>query len=154
MAIIIKKAGLSDLALLMKWRMRVLREVFAIEEDADLSAIWKNNEAYYKKHLADNTHIACFAVDQASGKIVGCGGVCYQEEMPSPDNPTGRNGYLMNIYALPEVRGAGIGKMVVAFLIADAQKRGAGKIYLESTKAAKKLYDKLGFNDMSDYMKL
>jgi ribosomal protein S18 acetylase RimI-like enzyme len=154
MAIIIKKAGLSDLDLLMEWRMRVIREVFAIEEDADLSAIWKSNKAYYKKHLADNTHTACFAVDQKSGTIVGCGAVCYQEEMPSPDNPTGTNAYLMNIYALPEVRGAGIGKRMIAFLIADARKRGAEKIYLESTEAAKKLYYKIGFGDMSDYMKL
>ena len=85
---------------------------------------------------------------------MGCGGICYQSEMPSPDNPTGTNGYLMNIYALPELRGEGIGRKIVEFLIDDAKSRGTEKIYLESSSMAKRLYHEIGFSDMIDYMKL
>ena len=85
---------------------------------------------------------------------MGCGGICYQSEMPSPDNPTGTNGYLMNIYALPELRGEGIGRQIVEFLIDDAKSRGTEKIYLESSSMAKRLYHEIGFSDMMDYMKL
>ena len=66
----------------------------------------------------------------------------------------GTNGYLMNIYSLPQYRGRGIGKQIVEYLIRDAKARGTGKIYLESAPAAKKLYFDLGFTDMKDYMKL
>jgi len=87
-------------------------------------------------------------------RIVGCGGICYQREMPSPDNHTGTNGYLMNIYAMPELRAEGIGRKIVEYLIEDAKKRGTEKIYLESSDMAKRLYHEIGFTDMSDYMKL
>ena len=36
-------------------------------------------------------------------EIIGCGGICYQSELPSPENLSGINGYLMNIYTLPEM---------------------------------------------------
>lgn len=154
MNLLVKRAECEDLDLLMEWRMRVLAEVFGVEENEDRSIIRENNEKYYRKHLTDDTHTACFAFDAESGKVIGCGGICYQEEMPSPDNPGGTNGYLMNIYTLPELRGEGIGREIVEFLIEDAKKRGTGKIYLESSAVAKNLYHELGFSDMHDYMKL
>ena len=150
----VKKATFEDLDSLMEWRMRVLAEVFPAGGQEDRSTIRKNNEAYYRRHLADGTHTACFAVDECSGRIVGCGGICYQNEMPSPDNISGTNGYLMNIYSLPELRGEGIGRMIVEYLIDDAKRRGTEKIYLESSSMAKQLYHEIGFSDMIDYMKL
>ena len=60
----------------------------------------------------------------------------------------------MNIYAMPELHGEGIGRKIVEYLIEDAKKRGTEKIYLESSGMAKRLYHAIGFTDMSDYMKL
>lgn len=151
----VRNVGLDELNMLMEWRMRVLREVFAdVWRDADEGAIRTNNEAYYREHLSDATHTAAFALDSDSGRIVGCGGICYQDEMPSPDNLSGTCGYLMNVFALPELRGKGIGRMIVEFLVADATMRGTGKVYLESSKVAKGLYREMGFVDLPDYMKL
>lgn len=154
MKLSIKRASLDELDMLMEWRMRVLAEVFSDSEQPDWEAIRKNNEDYYKETLSDGTHTACFAVNEDDGKIIGCGGICYQKEMPSPDNLTGTNGYLMNIYTLPEYRGHGVGRRIVEFLIDDAKKRGTEKIYLESAKGAKHLYEEIGFSDMQDYMKI
>lgn len=154
MSVSVKKAGLAELEPLMEWRMKVLAEVFPAKENEDRSAIRGNNEAYFRQHLADGTHTACFAVDEETGRIVGCGGICYQREMPSPDNPSGTNGYLMNIYTIPELRGEGIGRKIVEFLIDDAKKHGTEKIYLESSGMAKRLYQEIGFTDLRDYMKL
>ncbi|MGN8831696.1 GNAT family N-acetyltransferase [Selenomonas montiformis] len=154
MKLSIKRASLDELDMLMEWRMRVLAEVFSDSEQPDWEAIRKNNEDYYKETLSDGTHTACFAVNEDDGKIIGCGGICYQKEMPSPDNLTGTNGYLMNIYTLPEYRGHGVGRRMVEFLIDDAKKRGTEKIYLESAKDAKHLYEEIGFSDMQDYMKI
>lgn len=154
MNILVKKVGLEELDLLMDWRMRVLAEVFADSVCPDWEAIRENNEKYYKEELFKDTHTACFAVDEENGEIIGCGGICYQKEMPSPDNLTGTNGYLMNIYTLPEYRGHGIGRKIIEFLIADAKERGTEKIYLESSNAAKHLYEEIGFLNMPDYMKL
>lgn len=154
MKLSIKRASLDELDMLMECRMRVLAEVFSDSEQPDWEAIRKNNEDYYKETLSDGTHTACFAVNEDDGKIIGCGGICYQKEMPSPDNLTGTNGYLMNIYTLPEYRGHGVGRRIVEFLIDDAKKRRTEKIYLESAKDAKHLYEEIGFSDMQDYMKI
>lgn len=154
MNVLIKKAGMDDLDLLIEWRMRVISEVFANDVSKDSELIRKNNEEYYKENLKNNSHTACFAICTDTGEIVGCGGICYQKEMPSPDNQTGTNGYIMNIYTMPEVRGEGIGRMIIQFLIKDAKQRGTEKIYLESSKNAKKLYREIGFTDIEDYMKL
>lgn len=154
MSVSVKKASLAELDTLMEWRMQVLAEVFPTGEQEDRSDIRRNNEAYYRQHLADGTHTACFAIEDETSRIVGCGGICYQSEMPSPDNPSGTNGYLMNIYALPELRGEGIGRKIVEHLIDDAKKRGTGKIYLESSGIAKQLYHEIGFTDLFNYMKL
>lgn len=154
MTIRIKKSTLEEIDILMAWRTRVLKEVFSIDEGSNISALIQKNEEYYKTHLQDGSHTACFAIDTDTSAIVGCGGICYQNEMPSPDNPTGSSGYIMNIYALPERRGMGIGRKIIEYLISEAKARGIGKIYLESSKMAKKLYYEIGFSDMCDYMEL
>lgn len=153
MEITVRRAGSEDLALLVEWRMRVLREVFAEFPSPDWEALRASNTAYYEEHLSDGLHTACFALNE-TGEIVGCGGICYQYELPSPDNPGGLNGYLMNIYTVPKARGDGVAREVLNFLTADAKRKGAGKIYLESTDSARALYESAGFVPMRDYYKL
>lgn len=150
---IIKKASYIDLDLLLKWRIIVLKEVFKDTLYVDYDMIYEENKNYYEKHLKDDTHTAIFALDD-NDNIIGCGGICYQDELPSPDNLNGKNGYLMNIYVLDKYRNQGIGKEIVKYLIEDAKKNHINKIYLESSKIAKKMYLELGFKDMPDYMKL
>ncbi len=154
MEIEIIKADLRDLPILMEWRIRVLREVFSFPEDMDTTSLEQANRQYYKQHLRDGSHMACFARKTGTGVIVGCGGICYQEEMPSPDNSSGSCGYLMNIYTLPEYRKLGVGREIVKFLIWDAKRRGVEKIYLESSDSGRQLYQELGFSEMKGYMKL
>ena len=152
MDIEIRKVDLSDLGLLLEWRMRVLSEAFADYENHDADIIRENNEKYYMEHLKNDTHTACFAIDRKSEKVVGCGGICYQKEMPSPDNITGTNGFLMNIFCVPEYRGNGTGRKIIEYLVNDARNRGTEKIYLESSEIAKDLYKEIGFLEQADYM--
>jgi len=138
----------------MEWRMRVLREVFSIPEDTDTTLLEQANRRYYECHLHGDSHTACFAKESGTGSIIGCGGICYQAEMPSPDNGSGSCGYLMNIYTLPEHRKSGVGREIVEYLIQDAKGRGVEKIYLESSNSGRQLYHELGFSEMRGYMKL
>lgn len=155
MDIIVRKAAIDELDTLLQWRMRVLQEVFQLyENDKNYLAIRRNNETYYRKHLIEGSHTACFAVENSNDRIVGCGGICYQFEMPSPDNVSGTNGYLMNIYTIPEVRGEGIGQKILKFLIDEAKSRDVEKIYLESSDVAKNFYEEIGFVDLKNYMRL
>lgn len=152
MSIEIQEVGLDDLDLLVKWRLVVIEEVFSDRPHPVSQEVLDNTRAYYRKHLADSSNISCFAVRSATKEIVGSGAMCILEEMPSPDNPSGRVGYLMNIFVFPGARGEGVGSKIVAWLIAEAEKRGIIRLMLETTAAGRALYEAAGFRDAIDYM--
>lgn len=152
MEIQIRQATVQDMDLLMQWRMEVLHEVFAIPSEQSLPELEEENRRYYQTELPRGGHIACFAY--IGGEAVGCGGMCLYDEMPSPDNPKGKCAYLMNIYSRPQFRRHGIGNAVVRWLIGQAEQCKITKIYLEASEDGRPLYQEIGFQDMSGYMKL
>lgn len=152
MAIEIRRAGLGDIELLMQWRLTVLHEVFAVPDGDPMLDLAQANRHYYQAALPAEAHIACFAY--AGEAIIGCGGLCLHQEMPSPDNPNGACAYLMNIYTRPQFRRRGVGRRIVAWLIQQARQRGIGKIYLETSACGQGLYQEMGFAAMQGYMQL
>ncbi len=144
----VERAGVDRLDELVSWRETVLREVFAIPAGTAIQDLLAANRSYYERELPAGGHVACFA--RRDGAIVGCGGICLQHELPSPDNPSGNNAYLMNVYTVPAARGTGVGKAVVRWLVQQARDLGAGKIYLESSEAGRRLYREEGFEELPD----
>lgn len=148
----IREAGPDELALLLQWREEVLRCVFSLPEGADMTALMEANERYYRHELPAGGHIGCFA--ERGSEIIGCGGLCLHGEMPSPDNPSGRCAYLMNIYVRDAHRGKGVGKKIVRYLVGRALAQGITKIYLETSECGRELYESVGFTPMRDMMLL
>lgn len=148
----IRQATVDELDKLLAWRMEVLSEVFAIPQGADTSALKRVNRDYYLHALPAGEHMACFA--ETEGETVGCGGICFQREMPSPDNPTGLCAYLMNIYVRPAYRKRHIGTTLVSWLVEKARRQGIGKIYLETSEMGRDMYRHLHFEEMKDMLKL
>lgn len=133
---------ITALPLLMRWRAEVIRNVFGTEPHARLLVA---NRQYYRQHIADGTHFAIVA--EADGEQCGCGAACFTDELPSPENPTGRCAYLMNIYVREPFRNRGVAHRIVKRLVDEAGRRGCGKIYLETTADGKSLYMSSGFTD-------
>lgn len=150
MDVIINRASINDLDKLLEWRMEVLHSVFKIPQNENMQALYCSNLEYYKQTIPSETHIAIFA--EVNQIAVGCGGICLYREMPSPDNPTGMCAYLMNIYTKEIYRGNGIGRAIVEWLIDYAKRKSITKIYLETSECGRMLYQKLGFQDMKDYL--
>lgn len=152
MNITIRQALADDIDELLEWRMEVLRHVFDIPDNENIKDLYLANREYYQKSMPGGNHIAIFA--EMGHAVIGCGGLCLYQEMPSPDNPAGQCAYLMNIYTRKEYRGQGAGKAVVRWLVGYARKQGISKIYLETSACGRALYESIGFQDMKDYMKL
>lgn len=133
---------------LIHWRREVIESVFGAEPSKRLLV---ENRRYYRTHIPDGSHIAVVAA--VDGTDAGCGALCLQEELPSPDNPTGCCAYLMNIYVRPPFRSRGVGHAVVAWLLEKARQLECGKIYLETTDLGRPLYKDIGFKELSGYMK-
>ena len=154
MKIKIVEVGLDSLEEILSMRMEVLNEVFKsdfeIMSEEEKKNLMEENREYYKRELSSGGHITCFVY--IDNNLVGCGGICIYNEMPSPDNRNGKCGYLMNIYVRDEYRNHGIGSEITKWLINYAKKKEINKIYLESSVVAKKMYNEIGFVDMKDYM--
>ncbi len=144
----VKLIEVIDIDELMRWREEVIEHVFGGKADDDLL---RANSQYYERHIADQTHRAFVA--KCDGRECGCGAVCFSDELPSPDNPSGKCAYLMNIYVRKLYRNKGIAHGIVSHLIEVAKRRGCGKIYLETTEDGKPVYNSLGFRNMPDMMK-
>lgn len=140
---------ITDISELLKWRREVIKNVFAEDPSEDLM---RSNEEFYRIHINNDSHIAFVAYYE--GQAAGCGAVCLTEELPSPDNPTGKCGYLMNIYVRDKYRQHGIAHKIVKRLVEEAKLRNCRKIYLETTVEGRPVYESLGFRDLPDIMKL
>lgn len=138
----------TDIDELIRWRREVIEHVFRQKAD---EALLNANRQYYEKHIADDSHLALIA--KFDGEECGCGAVCLTDELPSPDNTSGKCAYLMNIYVREAYRNHGVAHHIVSHLIDEAINRGCGKIYLETTEDGKPVYSSLGFKDMPDMMK-
>ena len=136
---------LGNLADKMAWRTEVVQAVFGCGHDEARALATRVDDP-----CADVT----FCQADADGCPAGCGALCLQHELPSPDNPTGRCAFLMNIYVRPRYRRLGIGRSIVAWLVDRGRRMGCGKIYLETTDAGRKLYESAGFAPMDGLMVL
>lgn len=139
---------LPDLEMLIAWRREVLQCVFGVPPD---DTLMEANRRFFIHHIADGSHLAVTA--SLDGAEAGCGAVCYYDEMPSPDNPSGRCAYIMNIYVREAFRHEGIATAIIKYLIEAARNSRCGKIYLETTDMGRDVYAAIGFHDMKDMMK-
>lgn len=140
--------SITDIASLLRWRAEVLAAVFGNEPDIQLM---QANERYYAENIPDR-HYALEA--RINGESAGCGAVCIGSELPSPDNPSGRCAYIMNIYTRPEYRSRGVARAIVRALVDWSRAHQCDKIYLETTDMARPLYSAMGFHPLPDIMKL
>lgn len=139
---------ITDIETLMCWRAEVITNVFSQIPTPELLAA---NRHYYERAVPSGKHFAILA--KFEGNDSGCGGICLSEELPSPDNPSGRCAYIMNIYVRKPYRLHGIAHSIVRQLIDKARELGCGKIYLETTAEGRPIYESIGFHDMPDMMK-
>lgn len=133
------------------WRMEVLEAVFGPMTERLREKLRSANESFISRNLGSDLIMIIIREGDAE---IGCGAYCFQSELPSPDNPSGRCAYLMNIYVRRCYRHHGVGGFIVRMLVALARNRGIGKIYLETTEQARNLYLKSGFSPLNDMMKL
>ena len=145
-----KKATIDDLELLVKTRIEVLRAANKLDKSVDMSEVMQQSSEYYSKALVNGSHTAYLVFD--GEKFIGAGGVSYYRVMPTYHNQTGEKAYIMNMYTAPEYRRRGIAYKTLDLLVKDAINRGISDITLEATEMGKFLYEKYGFEKMTNEM--
>lgn len=147
-----RKAGIEDLSELIAIRIRALRAANDLSDDADMSEVEKEIFRYYQEALPSGSHSAYLIYD--GDKIIGSGNISYYSVMPTYCHPSGRKGYISNMYVVPEYRNRGIARQMLDILVAEIRAKGDVSITLEATEMGRPLYEKYGFVDLPDEMEL
>lgn len=89
---------------------------------------------------------ACISfIARVDGQTAGVGSVHFREMPGNIKNPTGKWGYIMNMYTVPEHRRKGICKGILEALIAEGERMGYTVFELHATKEGEMVYRQEGF---------
>jgi GNAT superfamily N-acetyltransferase len=138
-----RRAFLPDLEAYLPLRMAMLAEVGMLPPEPQRTQLWDANRRYFQESLPRETYLAWLAESQ--GKTVAIGGVLLFTRPPTAENMTGLDGYVMNMYTLPEWRGQGIASRLMQLLIAEMRTRRLGRLWLHATPIGRPIYETYGF---------
>lgn len=137
----------DDIDLLCDLREKSLREVWSLPEGHDLSAAMAGTRAYLNEAIPSGDHSAYLAFD--GELLVGCAGMSYSRVMPTPDDPTGRKGFVTNVYVEPSHRRRGIASRLLDLILDDAAGQGVDYVTLEASDDGRHLYVTNGFKPVT-----
>jgi len=139
-----RRANIDDLETLIKCRVRFLNELHKHPDDEQTEVLRKSLRQYFYKTLTSNDFVAWIA--EYNGRIIGTGGmVVWQRPANYAGLESGKLGYLLNFYTIPEARRKGIGTRLLNELIKEARLIGLKYLHLNATKDGIHIYRKAGF---------
>jgi GNAT superfamily N-acetyltransferase len=143
-----RKANVNDVNILVKYRKQQLLD----EGGVEINNIDMELKEYFFKNIPNNEFIAWLAID--NNEIIATGGLCFYQLPPTFSNPSGKIGYVTNMFTLKKYRKKGISSKKKKKIIQEAQMLNYKILRLHSSKDGKNIYKKYGFNDYEDFMQL
>jgi len=129
---------------LVDYRVRFLNELFNHPENDETTVVRKSLLEYFTRAVPSKDFIAWVA--EYDGKIIATSGmVVWQKPAIYGGVESGRLGYLLNFYTVPEARRKGIGTRLLNELIKEAKSLGLKYLHLHASKDGINIYRKAGF---------
>jgi GNAT superfamily N-acetyltransferase len=143
--IVYRRAGIDDVHDLVDYRVRFLNELYKHAEDSKTKILRKTLLEYFTKAIPSNDFIGWVA--EYDGRIVGTSGMVVWQIPARYDIgvESGKLGYLLNFYTIPEARRRGIGTRLLNELIKEAKSLGLRDLRLHASRDGINLYRKAGF---------
>jgi GNAT superfamily N-acetyltransferase len=139
-----RRAGINDVEALVDYRIKFLNELDNHRENNGTRILRQSLSEYFSKAIPGNDFIAWLA--ELNGRIVGTSGmVVWQLPGRYGGLESGRAGYILNMYTVPEARGKGICTRLLKELISEARVIGLRYLHLHATKDGIRIYKKRGF---------
>ncbi|MBN1143305.1 MAG: GNAT family N-acetyltransferase, partial [Bacteroidales bacterium] len=142
-AINYRKLRKDEINLIINNRIAFLYELQGEPTPEKETALRKNLAAYFTKALNDNSFIGIIA--EQGDRVIGSGGMVIQEIPGHFKIPTGKLGYILNIFTIAEFRALGIASAIVDMLVEEARRLNLDKVYLHASAAGIEIYRKKGF---------
>jgi ribosomal protein S18 acetylase RimI-like enzyme len=151
---------ISDNGILEKYEFRSIRPQEA-DQAAEIEQIcFPPNEACSKQHMKERIakapELFLVVVDRSDGKLAGfLNGLATDESVFRDEfftdanlyHPAGKNVMLLGLDVLPQYRGQGIAKELVARYAGRERENGREMLILTCLQSKVKMYEKMGFAD-------
>ncbi|RGY63953.1 GNAT family N-acetyltransferase [Fusobacterium ulcerans] len=147
----IYKSSINDKENFIKMRVSLFKELGEIDETSEIEELIKETGNYYTNHI-DKDLFCWFA--EIDGKIAAVASMYIFCRIPYFQNPVGLEGYILNVYTLPEFRNKGAASKLITEIIAFSKNSAIKKLWLNSSEAGKEIYKSLGFKENDNEMEL
>ncbi len=142
--IVYRRGTLDDVQALVDLRVRFLNELLNHPENNETRVVRKSLLEYFTEAIPSRDFVAWVA--EYGGKIVATSGmVVWQIPALYGGVESGKLGYLLNFYTIPEARGKGIATRLLNELIGEAKSMGLRYVHLHASKDGEPIYRKAGF---------
>lgn len=142
--IVYRRGTLDDVQVLVDLRVRFLNELLNHPENNETRVVRKSLLEYFTEAIPSRDFVAWVA--EFGGKIVATSGmVVWQKPALYGGVESGKLGYLLNFYTIPEARGKGIATRLLNELIGEAKSMGLRYVHLHASKDGEPIYRKAGF---------
>lgn len=134
----IRQATITDIDILVDLRLRFLKEI---------GYAGKGVANAIRDYMLDAIPRGQFAawIAEADSEIIATSGLVFNQKVPHGRNPSGREGFVLNIYTLPEWRGRGIATALMKTIVQHVRQQGVTCIRLHTSDDGAGIYRKLGF---------
>jgi hypothetical protein len=113
--ITLKRATISDIELIIEYRIDFLKEVQGTPTKEIESCLKNSLRKYLKKSIKNDSFVSWIA--NYLGKSIGFSGMVIREQPGNFEIPNGKTGYILNMYTIMEFRNNGIGSLLFQQLI-------------------------------------
>ena len=121
-------------------RERLFQELGELPQDA--VALERATREFYLAHV--NRDLFSWGIFSGEG-LASVGSLCVFERLPYAGNLAGREGYILNIYTLPEYRKQGFAGGLLEEILSYGSSIGVRRLWLNSSSGGEALYRKKGF---------
>lgn len=137
------KATANDISTLVEHRILFAIELSNNRDEILIQACRKQLTEYFEKATSDNSCISFIA--KCEGEVAGIGSVHLREMPGNFKNPSGKWGYIMNMYTVPQHRRKGVCRGILNALVDEASQYGITGFELHATKEGELVYKQEGF---------
>ena len=131
----------EDLAAL-RWQFSGEGHTPVVEREAFLAQM----AATVREYVASGRWSIWVAVEGATNRLVGTAFLQRIDKVPRPYPRPPAWGYVTNVYVVPELRNAGVGRRILDALIADTRDEGLDTLLLWPSQRAVPFYLRASFN--------
>lgn len=132
-------------------RMKLFYELGEINSETDIYSLEKATRDYYMLHI--DKDMICWGI-KYKNEIAATASLCLFSRIPYEENKTGSEGYILNIYTLPQFRKKGYGKSLVNEIIKYADSNNIKRLWLDASEQGKPIYLQTGFEEKKNVMEL